>query len=295
MPDGNRKFLCVTFQGIEGAYSHLASREFFSDAPDTVIFKGCLTFAQVIKAVEDRTASHGVLPIENTTAGSINQVYDLLTRSGVYIVGEEIYRVDHCLLGLKNMPISSLTRIYSHPQALAQCEQFLAGLQDCEQVPFADTAMAVDKIRKDQDPLHAAIASEEAGRLYALTVLARNIADQAVNYTRFLVIAAEPVEADGGGANKTSIVIGIRHQEGALLQALSVLHRARINLTKLESRPKAGSPFEYLFYIDFEGNTSENRVKAALDELRGATSYLKILGSYPIAAERPLRPVSGGT
>ena len=121
----DRRSRRVAFQGIEGAYSHLASKEFFSDEPDRTIFTGCMTFADVIKAVEDGKASYGVLPIENTTAGSINQVYDLLTRAHVYIVGEEIYSVDHCLLGLKSIPLSLLTRIYSHPQALAQCEHFL--------------------------------------------------------------------------------------------------------------------------------------------------------------------------
>jgi len=286
----NRKSQRVTFQGIEGAYSHLASKEFFCDALDSTIFDGCTTFADVIKAVEDGRASYGVLPIENTTAGSINQVYDLLTRARVYIVGEEIYRVDHCLLGLRGIPLSSLRRIYSHPQALAQCEQFLSGLHHCEQMPFADTAMAVEKIKTDGNPFHAAIASDEAGKLYGLAILARNIADQPVNYTRFLVVGAKPMRVDGGGASKTSLVIGIRHQEGALLQALSVLHGARINLTKLESRPKPGSPFEYLFYIDFEGSMTEDRVKAALEELRSATSFLKILGSYPSQRPSTARP-----
>ena len=286
----DRRSRRVAFQGIEGAYSHLASKEFFSDEPDRTIFTGCMTFADVIKAVEDGKASYGVLPIENTTAGSINQVYDLLTRAHVYIVGEEIYSIDHCLLGLKSIPLSHLTRIYSHPQALAQCEHFLAGLHHCEQVPFNDTAMAVQKIKTDGDPFHAAIASDEAGRLYGITILARNIADERVNLTRFLVVATEPVQVDGGGASKTSLVIGIRHQEGALLEALSVLHGAHINLTKLESRPKPGSPFEYLFYIDFEGSITEDRVKAALGELRRATSFLKILGSYPSQRASTTRP-----
>ncbi len=158
-------------------------------------------------------------------------------------------------------------------------------MHQCEQVPFADTAMAVQKIKTGGDPFHAAIASEEAGKLYGLKILARNIADQPVNYTRFLVVGAEPGQGDIAGANKTSLVMGIRHQEGALLQALSVLHGARINLTKLESRPKPGSPFEYLFYIDFEGSITEDRVKTALEELRQALSFLKILGSYP--SQRP--------
>ncbi len=271
----------IAYQGIDGAYSHLAAKKFFGDALDAANFMGYSSFAEVVGAVEEGVADYGMLPVENTTAGSINEVYDILSRTRLSIVGEEIFRVEHCLIGLKAVPLAALRIVYSHPQALAQCGRFLAQLTNCRTEEFTDTAMAVRMIKAEGDPAMAAVASEEASKLYGLEILTRNIADHPENFTRFLVVAPKPINVDPRVASKTSIIMATRHQEGALLRALDVLHRAQISLTKLESRPKAGSPFEYLFYIDFEGGIGEGRVSKALEELRGATSYLKILGSYP--------------
>src|ERR1051325_3364892 len=291
--DGSRR---IAYQGVEGAYSQLAAKKFFTESLDKTSFTGYSSFAEVVEAVEEGFADFGMLPVENTTAGSINEVmlpventtagsinevYDLLSRTKLSIIGEEVYRVDHCLVGLGEVPLSSLRRIYSHPQALAQCGRFLSRLPNCATEEFTDTAMAVQLVKEEGDPAQAAIASAEAAKLYGVGILARGIADHPNNFTRFLVVSPAPIQVDARVASKTSIIMATLHQEGALLRALDVLHRARISLTKLESRPKPGSPLEYLFYIDFEGSTSEDRVGKALDELRGATSYLKILGSYP--------------
>jgi chorismate mutase / prephenate dehydratase len=271
----------VAFQGIEGAYSSLAGRKFFSRALDETAFVGFPTFEQVIDAVEDGDADYGILPVENTTAGSINEVYDLLSCAQVVIIGEEVLRVEHCLLGVQPVPLANIRKVISHPQALAQCTKFLSKLPNCEAQPYLDTAMAVKKVKQDNDPSLAAIASEEAGRIYGLTVLRGNIEDQQNNYTRFLIAAKKGIEVDPRIPCKTSLVIATLHEEGALLRALSLLHDYKINLSKLESRPIPGMPFQYLFYIDFEGNTAEKRVAEALARLRTVTASLKVLGCYP--------------
>ncbi len=271
----------VAFQGIEGAYSELAARKFFAAVADRSAFVGRATFDAVVEGVEDGTADFGILPVENTTAGSINDVYDLLSCAQVSIVGEEVLRVEHCLLAVDDVPRTSLRRVLSHPQALAQCMKFLAKLPGCEAQPYTDTAMAVRLVKEQQDRTWAAIASEEAGRRYGLRVLQRNIEDQPHNFTRFVVIARSPLRVDLRIPCKTSVVIATAHEEGSLLHALGILHEYRINLTKLESRPIPGMPFQYLFYIDFEGNAADPPIREALGRLKSVTTSLKVLGSYP--------------
>ncbi|HLU48696.1 MAG TPA: prephenate dehydratase, partial [Planctomycetota bacterium] len=271
----------VAYQGIDGAYSHLAAKKFFSALGEAVEFVGFKSFADVVEAVEDGSADYAVLPVENTTAGNINDVYDLLLRTKLSIVGEEIFPVRHCLLAVDDVPVSRIRRVLSHPQALAQCSRYLSQMKNCQADYYADTAMAVLKVKEDGDPTQAAIASEEAGRLYGLKVLARDLADQPQNFTRFVVVHRRPIKVDPRIPSKTSMVIATAHHPGALNKALDVLSQFEINMTKLDSRPKPGSPFDYLFYIDFEGHIEEERVERALTGLRAVTSYLKILGSYP--------------
>jgi chorismate mutase / prephenate dehydratase len=271
----------IAFQGIEGAFSNLAGKKFFAAELDQTAFVGFATFDLVVDAVEDGSVDFGMLPVENTTAGSINEVYDLLSCARLSIVGEEVMRVEHCLLAVGEVPLGAVRRILSHPQALAQCIKFLSGLPNCQAQSHPDTAMAVKKVKEENDPTLAAIASEEAGRRYGLTVLRRNVEDQQNNYTRFLVVAQKPVPVDLRIPCKTSLVMATSHEEGSLLKALSLLHDYRINLTKLESRPIPGMPFQYLFYIDFEGNTADERIAQALDRLRSVTTSLKVLGCYP--------------
>lgn len=272
----------VAYQGIGGAYSQLAARKFFAKDLEHTTFTGYSTFSEVIDAVEEGAADCAFLPVENTTAGSITEVYDLLSTANVFAIGEEIFRVNHCLLALEGAGIGDIRRVLSHPQALAQCRKFISNLPDADGEPYTDTAMAVRKVKDDNDPSQAAIASEEAGREYGLTVLKRHLADQRENYTRFLVVARQPMKVDERIPCKTSLVLATQHAEGALLQALSLLHQHQINLTKLESRPRPGMPFQYVFYLDFEGNRTSANVQKALAELRQVTTFLKILGSYPV-------------
>ncbi|MBI4607218.1 MAG: prephenate dehydratase [Planctomycetes bacterium] len=281
----------VAFQGIEGAYSFLAAQKHFARSMDATTFIGYPTFAEAVEAVEEAKVDYAFLPIENTTAGSINEVYDLLAASKLWIIGEEVFRVEHCLLAIDSVPLSSIRRVYSHPQALAQCMKFLSTLASCQLEYFADTAMAARKVKEDQDPTQAAIASEAAARQFGLKILARDLADQKENYTRFLVISPKPIQVDPRIPAKTSLVLAVPHEEGALLKALMVFHEHKINLTKLDgSRPRPGAPFQYLFNVDLEGNIAEGNVRQALDDLRSATSFLKILGTYAVEARGKTTP-----
>jgi chorismate mutase/prephenate dehydratase len=211
----------------------------------------------------------------------------LLLESRLHFVGDVRFRIRHCLLGIEGASISELRRIYCHPQAVAQCTEFLAQLDHCEIVYFSDTALSGQKIRELGDPTIAAIASEEAARLFGLDVLKTGIANRDENFTRFVVVAAEPAEVPDGMASKTSIVMAVGNHPGALMDALAVFHDADINLVMLESRPIPNNPREELFYLDFDGNVSEPAVQAVLEILMRQVRFLRVLGSYP---SRDLRP-----
>jgi len=228
--------------------------------------------------------------VENTTAGSINETYDLLAKYDLHQIGEEVHRIEHCLLAVEPVPLSRIRRILSQAQALAQCTEFLDSLDHCQAVSFTDTAMACQKIQADQDLSEGAIASEEAGRLYGLHVIKRNVANQKDNYTRFAVVSRDAVEYDLRIPCKTSVILATRHEKGALLECLSVLAKYDLNLTKLESRPRPNVPWQYLFYIDFEGNIHAPEVQEALAAVKAHTSYMKILGSYPARTTKASAP-----
>jgi chorismate mutase/prephenate dehydratase len=269
----------VAFQGSEGAYSHIAARKYFgASATD---FAGFPTFAAALAEAERGDAGYAFLPIENTTAGSINETYDLIRHTELSVVGEEILEVRHCLLALPGAPLEGIRRVASHPQALAQCGRFLARLPGAVAVPWVDTAEAGRFVKESGDPALAAIASEEAGVLHGLAVLARDLADQDENWTRFVVVSAIPIALDPRIPAKTSLVFSTPHRHGALAHCLNVLDAHGLNLTKLESRPVPRHPWEYLFYVDFEGAAGEDVASRAIAALSAECPYLKVLGSYP--------------
>lgn len=273
--------LRVAFQGTEGAYGHQAALQHSAVAQRNVAFKAYGSFKSMLEAVIDGHVDRALLPIENTTAGSVYESYDLLLRFNLSIVGEEIVDVRHCLLGVSDVPIESLRRIHSHPQALSQCSEFLSTLTDCEGISAANTALAARHVRTLGSTTEAAIASEEAGAHFGLTVLQRYIANQAVNYTRFVVVAAAPADCDPRIAAKVSMVLSTRHEHGALVRCLNVIADEGLNVTKLESRPRPGTPWEYVFYIDVEGHIASPRMQAALAGLAERTVFVKVLGCYP--------------
>jgi chorismate mutase/prephenate dehydratase len=278
--------LRIAFQGAAHAYSDAASRKYLAGRGAEGDLTGYATFREAAAALLAGAADLAVLPIENTTAGSINEVYALLREHDLFIVGEETWKVDHCLAARNDVPLSSLSRIMSHPQGLEQCAQFVRSLPNAVPTTYFDTAGAMAAVASSDDAGLAAIASPEAAEAYGLVVLRRGINDSADNYTRFVVLSANPTQVDVRIACKTSLILVTRHEEGALLRCLEVLSGSGHSMTKLESRPRPGRPWEYLFFLDFEGNIAEPRTAAALDELRSVAQYIKVLGSYPAKALR---------
>ena len=276
-----RGALRVAFQGIDGSYSQLAARKYFAARADGMEFVGTRSFAEALAMAESGEVGYAFLPVENTTAGSINQTYDLLRETALAIVGEEVLHVRHRLLGLAGAKEEDLRRVLSHPQALAQCARFLNSLDDVELVAFVDTAASARKVSESEDLSQAAIASAEAGEMYGLTVIRESIADQEENWTRFVVISGLEIELDPRIPAKTSLVFTTPHREGALAHCLQLLAKHSVNLTKLESRPVPRRPWEYLFYADIEGSVVSDDAALAVAELRRECPYLRVLGSYP--------------
>ena len=280
--------ITVAIQGILGSYSHLASEQYHGAKGVEATYVRERTFADAIARVKAGEADVAVLPVENTTSGGISEVYDLLLDSGLNFVGEVKFRVRHCLLGLESASVSDIRKIYCHPQAIAQCSGFLAGLEDVEVVHFSDTALSGKRIRELNDPSIAAIASEESARLYGLDVLRTGIANRDENYTRFVVVSPTEAEILEGVPTKTSVVMAVGNHPGALMDALSIFRDGNVNLVKLESRPIPHNPREELFYLDFEGDAKDQSIGQVLEALTKQVKFLKVLGSYP---SRDLRPV----
>src|SRR5438067_4634795 len=273
--------LVVAYQGVEGSYSHTAARSHFAATQGEVQFHGYRSFAAALEAVIRGEAEVAFLPIENSLTGSITETYDLLSQTNLHLIGEEVHRVEHCLVALKPAPLGLIRRISSHPQALAQCSNFLAALRDCRVEIESDTASAAMLVAESGDLSRAAIASEEAATRYGLQVIKRNIANQKENYTRFVAVAREAKSADCRLPHKTSLLLTTAHEKGALARCLNALAQHGVNLTKLESRPSLERPWQYLFYLDHEGGLHEEHVDLALRELKEHAQAVRILGSYP--------------
>ena len=273
--------LRVVYQGVEGSYSHLTAQRRYAGIPDGVLLEGFETFRAAAEAVRDGSADRALLPIENTTAGSINETYDLLAEGGLVINAEEVSRIEHCLLGLPGARVEDLRTVLSHPQGLLQCEDFLRASPWIRPQTEFDTAGSARKVRERNDPTVAAIAGESAARVFGLEVLRRSIQSQAGNYTRFVELARDPIRFPPETPAKTSLLLALPDQPGALAEVLGVLSRRGVNVTKLESRPIPASPFQYRFYLDLDGNADRDPVRGALAEVGPLTTELRVLGTYP--------------
>lgn len=267
----------IAFQGEIGAYSEEAAFQFFGPS---VQVKPLESLDAVFKVVEDGEVPYGVVPVENSLEGSISRVYDLFLNSSLKACGEIELRIVHCLIANPTVSLDSIKRVYSHPQALGQSQTFLRHL-NAELVSTYDTAGSVKLIKEKNIKDGAAVASARAAEIYGMKVLARGIEDNPENYTRFFILARE--DSPPTGKDKTSIVFSVKHRPGALFSALKEFADARINLTKIESRPTRQHAWEYNFYLDFEGHREDAAVKETLRRVEEMSLFLKVLGSYPRA------------
>ncbi|MEW5940601.1 MAG: prephenate dehydratase [Chloroflexota bacterium] len=263
----------VAYQGKDGAYSQQAVFEYFGAAEAV----SCPSFEAVFDAVVSGECENGMIPIENSVAGSIHQNYDLLLRHNLSIVGEHLLRVRHCLIALPGVKKGEIKKAVSHPQALGQCAGYLRR-NNIQPEVGADTAGSVLLVKNAGERTTAAIASRRAAQIYDMEIIEEGIEDDPQNYTRFLVIASAPVVPSG--VAKTSIVFTLPNRKGTLYKAIGAFARRDIDLAKIESRPLVGTPWDYLFYLDFLGASHDPNVQAALAELRDLAPMLRVLGSY---------------
>ncbi len=267
----------VAFQGERGAFSESAVYDFFGRSVEV---KPCRNLSDVFQSVENAETEFGVVPIENSLEGSVNQTYDLFLEHDLKVCGEIVIRIVHCLIAHPGTKLESIKTIYSHPQALGQCRKFLEKL-GCKLIPAFDTAGSVKMIKEDGLKDAAAVAGEKAAEIYGMEVLAKEIEDNPNNYTRFFVLSK--ADSSFSGEDKTSIIFSGRNVPGLLYRVLGEFAKRNIDLTKIESRPTKQMPWEYNFYLDFKGHRTETNCQKTLDSLKTQGFFIKVLGSYKAA------------
>lgn len=270
----------VVFQGVEGAYSYAAMHAYFGEEIRSYHVK---TWRDAMEEVAEGRADYAVLPIENSTAGIVADIYDLLTEYALYIVGEQIIPVEHVLLGLPGSQIEEIQTVFSHPQGLAQCKKYLESHENWKKAAAENTAGAAKKILENQDRTQAAIASRQAGDMFGLSVLEEQICDSGQNVTRFIIVGREAVFVKNAG--KVSVCFEQPHETGSLYDMLSHIIYNGLNMTKIESRPIPEKNWEYRFFVDFEGNLKDGAVKNALRGLEAESRRMRILGNYELYKE----------
>lgn len=265
----------VSFQGERGAYSEAAAKAFFNMEINVVPLP---TFAKVLEnTIQDKT-EYSILPVENSLEGSIGESYDLLYSTSLNAIGEIYHRIEHCLIG--NGSLDEIDTVYSHPQALGQCRNFIEK-HNMKTVPSYDTAGSVKIIKELNKKNIACIASKDASKIYNMPVISENIANNLNNHTRFLILSKNSKEETG--KDKTSIIFSIKHEPGSLYRIIEKFYHYNVNLTKIESRPTKANTWEYNFYVDFEGHAKNSKIAEMLVKIKDETLFMKILGSYPSA------------
>lgn len=265
----------VVYQGLEGAYAHQAALEYFGRDVNCFHVE---RWRDAMEAIRNGSADYAVLPLENSTAGIVNDNYDLLNEYSNYIVGEKVVLIDHVLMGLPEADLSQIRTVYSHPQALMQCSRFLEEHREWTQMSVGNTAVAVKGVKDDKDPSKAAIGSRQAADYYGMKILEEGICHGKRNSTRFVIVTNQKIfEKD---AKKISICFEIPHTSGSLYNILSHFIYNDLNMNKIESRPIPQKQWEYHFFVDFEGNLNDSAVKNALRGIQEETANFKILGNY---------------
>ncbi|QUM83796.1 chorismate mutase [Moritella sp. 28] len=271
----------VAFLGDKGSYSNLACKKYFARQDDRLVELGFPTFQQIITAVEKGQADYGMLPIENTSSGSINDVYDLLQHTTLSIIGELTQPIEHSLITTCDTDLSKIETIYAHPQPFAQCSLFLSAHPHIK-IEFVDSSSAaMAKVKELNSENVAAIGSITGGELYGLQPIRTGLANQTENYSRFIVVARKPVDVAVQIPAKTTFTMSTGQQAGCLVEALLVLREQNVNMTKLESRPIQGNPWEEMFYIDVAANLQSEKMQNVIKQLTRITNQLKVLGCYP--------------
>lgn len=266
----------IGFQGVSGSFSEAATLGFFKNPQNK--YECYKTFEQVLQAVSEGKVTYGVLPIENSFTGEVLEVYDLLNAYNLHIIGEQVVKVEHSLLGIKGATIDTIKEVYSHPQALSQCNQFLGEHPAFKQMPYHNTAMATQLVAQEQEVYKAAIGSKRAAHLYGLEIIEEDIANTKDNYTRFIIIG-KYIQIDQK-CDKVSIVFTTKHESGALYSVLSHFAYNGVNLLKIHSRPRRNKSWHYIFFVDLEGNLEDAHMLIALGKVNKECEYFRILGSY---------------
>ena len=265
----------ISFQGEHGAYSETSARRFFENDIESV---PCRTFHDALDEIESGNSDYAVLPVENSIEGSVGQSFDAILSADLHAVGEIYLEIHHCLIS--NGKIGEIDTVYSHPQALGQCSDFIQK-NSLKTIPTYDTAGSVKIIKDLNEKNIAAIASKNAAEIYNMPIIKEEIENDQNNVTRFLIFSKQQTEPTTN--DKTSIIFSINHEPGTLYEIIKEFSNNNINLTKIESRPKKGATWEYNFYLDFVGHISDPKINSMLDNLKKNTKFLKIIGSYPLA------------
>jgi prephenate dehydratase len=294
---GKKRNKVIALQGEIGSFSEMAAMQYFGTA---INIRSCNSFEQVSEEVKASKADYAILPIENSQTGGINNVHDLLLSENLFAIGEVILRIEHCLISHFDTKLAQIEKIYSHPQALAQCERYLLRtFPDCQIIPVYDTAGSIKQIKESGDLKAAGIASRRAATYYGMNIIESGIEDNPSNYTRFLVFCPDIIHHKRN--NKTSIIFAVVSVPGAIYRCLKEFAIRDINLSRLESRPSRVKPWEYVFYMDFEKGLQEKVAKDALEALKESTTFIKIIGTYQSqssvlsSAKKHLREIGNNT
>ncbi|AJA49866.1 P-protein [Clostridium pasteurianum DSM 525 = ATCC 6013] len=267
--------ITVGFQGVSGSFSEEALNNYFGEKVYTYNFNH---FEEVFKALKEGKIKYGILPVENSSTGSISEVYDLLHKYGLYIVAEKCIKISQHLVAMQGAKLEDIEEVYSHPQAFEQSSVFFKDYPEWKLIPYYNTAISAKMVSDRKNKNIAAVASERAAQLYDLNVIKRDINYNNSNYTRFIIVGKElEIEKD---SDKISIVISMPHKSGALYSILRNFSESNLNMLMIQSRPIEGKPWDYLFYIDFEGNITENRIMDAVEGIEEKSTYFRLLGNY---------------